>query len=202
MIMEGTKAFQRYLALKLHFTSDYDYFRYGGKTRAATNESFDKRKDSFFFRKLERRYSDEDLTNFFVSNFVEGSKVKWVGDLSSIESEKIYMGWKKKMQSFSYMFEQDLLIAKDKMKTENPADLWEPIRGEHPEILKLYLGKKINIETMIASNVVLNYLPKWDRDISDSIIWPDVSKYIRKYSPFITVNKKELIKTMRKVFVS
>jgi hypothetical protein len=168
--MEGTKAYARYLALKLHFTTDYDYFRYSGKTRATTNESFENRKDSFFFRKIERRYNDKELTDFFVSNFVENNKTQWIGELSSINAEKVYANWKKKTQSLSYVFEQDLLVAKEKLRTANPADLWESVDGNHPEILKLYLGKKISIETMVASNEVLNYVPRWDREIRDSII--------------------------------
>lgn len=199
--MEGTKAYTRYLALKLHFTTDYDYFRYGGKTRAMTNESFEKRKDTFFFRKIERRYNDQELTDFFVSNFVDNNKTKWIGELSNIDAEKTYANWKKRIQSFSYMFEQDLLIAKDKLHTGNPAELWESVSGAHPEILKLYLGKKISIETLIGSNIVLNYLPKWDREIKDSIIWPDVSKSIRNYSPFIRMNKIDLTKIIKKVFL-
>ena len=199
--MEGTKAYTRYLALKLHFTTDYDYFRYGGKTRAMTNESFEKRKDTFFFRKIERRYNDQELTDFFVSNFVDNNKTKWIGELSNVNAEKTYANWKKRIQSLSYMFEQDLLIAKEKLRTANPAELWEPVAGGHPEILKLYLGKKISIETLVASNVVLNYLPKWDREIKDSIIWPDVSKSICKYSPFIHMNKIDMTKIIKKVFL-
>jgi len=200
--MEGTKAYQRYLALRLHFTSDYDYFRYSGKTRSPTNESFNKRKDTFFFRKLERRYSDEELTNFFVANFVSGGKVKWIGELSTVESEKTYMEWKKKIQSFSYLFEQDLLKIKDKMKTANPAEMWEPIKGDHPEVLKMYLGKKISIETLVASNIVLNYLPRWDKEIKDTIVYPDISKHITKYAPFLHVNRKDLINILKKVFMN
>lgn len=199
--MEGTKAYTRYLALKLHFTTDYDYFRYGGKTRAMTNESFEKRKDTFFFRKIERRYNDQELTDFFVSNFIDNNKTKWIGELSNVNAEKTYANWKKRIQSLSYIFEQDLLIAKEKLRTANPAELWEPVAGGHPEILKLYLGKKISIETLVASNVVLNYLPKWDREIKDSIIWPDVSKSIRKYSPFIHMNKIDMTKIIKKVFL-
>ena len=199
--MEGKKAYTRYLALKLHFTTDYDYFRYGGKTRAMTNESFEKRKDTFFFRKIERRYNDQELTDFFVSNFVDNNKTKWIGELSNIDAEKTYANWKKRIQSFSYMFEQDLLIAKDKLHTANPSELWESVSGAHPEILKLHLGKKISIETLVASNVVLNYLPRWDREIKDTIIWPDVSKSIRKYSPFIHMNKIDMTKIIKKVFL-
>jgi hypothetical protein len=58
------------------------------------------------------------------------------------------------------------------------------------------------METLVASNIVLNYLPKWDREIKDTVIWPDVSKSIRKYEAFIHVNKNDLTKIVKKVFIS
>ena len=46
MRMNEFEAYKHYLALKLHFSSDYDYFKYNGKTNA-TQQSFEKRKDRF-----------------------------------------------------------------------------------------------------------------------------------------------------------
>ena len=57
------------LALKLHFSSDYDYFKYNGKTNA-TQQSFEKRKDRFRFSKLARKLEDPLLIEFFVSNII------------------------------------------------------------------------------------------------------------------------------------
>ena len=54
-VAEGFDAYKTYLALKRHFTSDYDYFKYNGKVRAGV-ESFLKRNDKFFFRKLITSY--------------------------------------------------------------------------------------------------------------------------------------------------
>ena len=53
MRMNEFEAYKHYLALKLHFSSDYDYFKYNGKTNA-TQQSFEKRKDRFRFSKLAR----------------------------------------------------------------------------------------------------------------------------------------------------
>ena len=68
--MEGMKAYGRYQALKLHFTTDYDFVKYQGKIRTISEEAFLKRKDQYFFRKIERKYNDEELTEFFVANFI------------------------------------------------------------------------------------------------------------------------------------
>ena len=63
-------AYKCYLSLKNHFTKDsYDYHKYCGKTRA-TVQSFYKRKDRFWFEKLARNKTDEEVVNFFVSNFI------------------------------------------------------------------------------------------------------------------------------------
>ena len=59
-VTEGFDAYKVYLALKQHFTSNYDYFKYNGKVRAG-EESFLKRNDRFFFRKLSKKYDKEEL---------------------------------------------------------------------------------------------------------------------------------------------
>ena len=43
-ISEGINAYKTYLAIKQHFTSNYDYKKYNGKVKA-TEESFLKRRD-------------------------------------------------------------------------------------------------------------------------------------------------------------
>ena len=40
--MNEFEAYEKYVALKLHFTSEYDYFRYNGKT-SVTPKSFNER---------------------------------------------------------------------------------------------------------------------------------------------------------------
>ena len=43
-IYEGFKAYKLYLAVKNHFTTSYDYFKYNGKVNAK-EDSFLKRRD-------------------------------------------------------------------------------------------------------------------------------------------------------------
>ena len=62
--------YKTYLGLKNHFTRvNFDYHRYGGKSRASL-QSFYKRRDRFFFEKLSRQKDDSQVVEFFVSNFV------------------------------------------------------------------------------------------------------------------------------------
>ena len=53
MMYGGFDVFKTYLAVKNHFTSDYDYHKYGGRVTAKL-ESFTKRSDRYFFHKLSK----------------------------------------------------------------------------------------------------------------------------------------------------
>ena len=58
-------AYKTYLALKNHFSKPkYDYFKYAGKSRASI-ESFNKRKDRYWFERISRQKNDEEIKNFF-----------------------------------------------------------------------------------------------------------------------------------------
>ena len=69
--------------MKSHFTNrKYDFFRYGGKSRA-TMSSFNKRKDKYWFEKTSRKYSDEQIVDFLLANFVttDNPKNLWIGEI-------------------------------------------------------------------------------------------------------------------------
>lgn len=197
--MEGMKAYSRYQALKLHFTSDYDFVKYGGKIRTISQETFLKRKDQYLFRKLERKYSDDELTNFFVANFVSKAGVRWVGEMNGPESEKVYLNWLKRMEAFSYFLKQELQYIEDNV--EKPRMVLAT-NGEHPQLLRLYLGGKVSAETIISFDKVIDTLDTWNRIITDTIVWPEVYRQLSKYKPFVPVDKDSIKKVMRDVFAS
>ena len=98
-----------YLSLKNHFTKEkYDYHKYCGRSRA-TVQSFYKRKDRFWFEKISRNKSDQEVVDFFVSNFItctDPSKL-WIGEMIK-EGEGRYTSWKKRNQSLSYIFKEEV----------------------------------------------------------------------------------------------
>ena len=68
--MNGYDLYGLYQAIKLHFTSEqYNFFQYDGKTRISI-DAFQKRRDKFLFHRLARKYRDEEMVPFLVSNFV------------------------------------------------------------------------------------------------------------------------------------
>ena len=90
--MSGYQACVLYRALKLHFTTDYDFNKYKGKVKY-TKAQFDKNKHKFVYEKLAKKYSDEELKKFFVANFLQNDTV-WVQDLLSHEAYENYVEFK------------------------------------------------------------------------------------------------------------
>lgn len=186
-LTEGFDAYKVYLALKQHFTSNYDYFKYNGKVRAG-EESFLKRNDRFFFRKLSKKYDKEELIEFYVSNFIISNN--WVGNLVSQESEDNYVQFKKRRESLSYHFDNELRWLVDHCRDRdlelNKLLLVED--GNHPLLLKLLLQKKISIETIIIMDGVLKFIRYWNARLDD-IVWEEKKQLISNYRQFLSYDK-------------
>lgn len=195
-MITGYDAFKIHTSLKLHFTQDkYDYFVYGGKTRV-TIDSFEKRKDKYWFYKLSRKYpSKEDYENFLVSVFLNKTNV-WSGYLLNEEYEEMYANRMKVIQSLTYHFKNDL----DKIfsDVENPNSLLQVVNGEHPKLLKKYFQKEINIETLVIMNGILSFFPLWKEKIHDTIFWPEFNLKATKYLPFLEYDKSKFKELMMK----
>jgi hypothetical protein len=184
----GFAAYALWNALKLHFTSDsYDYFKYNGKTNVS-KQTFSIRKDKYQFYKLSRKYSLEELRNFYVANFVYG-KSDWVGELLQDGNEN-YLKWQKIIQSLTYTFENDIVHLLDEV--EKPNDLLLVRSNEFPKLLQSVMNYSISIETVIILNDIMNFFPMWKKQIDDDIVWPDWQRRIEKYSPFIHYDKLKL----------
>tara|TARA_R110002126_G_scaffold176323_2_gene324973 strand:+ start:873 stop:1487 length:615 start_codon:yes stop_codon:yes gene_type:complete len=183
-VNEGFDAYKTYLALKQHFTSDYDYFKYNGKVRAKS-ESFLKRNDKFFFRKLQKKYSKDELVEFFVSNFIVSGN-NWIGNLISKESEDNYANWRKSSESITYNFHNDLCWLSDYCSKNDISanDLIVVNKNDHPILLKLFLQNKITTETVIILDSVLGFVRYWNAKIDD-IIWDEKKRLLNNYKSFV-----------------
>ena len=193
--MEPFDAFRYYMAMKLHFEDDkYEAPRYNYKT-SAKPQSFWKRKDKYFFAKLARRFNDpNELISFYASQFVSDSK--WVGDMMS--DDKNYEEWQKRNQSLTYTFEKDINNLSDKVNSFDELLVSED--GQHPLIISEYLSGSICIETVVVLDKLTGFMRQADRLISETIVWPDVSRKIRKYGFFVNPNLEKMKKVVLKVF--
>ena len=180
--MTGYEAFAYYNSLKLHFSSDkYDFFKYQGKSKISV-ESFEKRKDKYYFYKLSRKYdSVDDYIEFLVSNFLVKDKL-WAGDLTQESAETTHNNRMKIIQSLTYSFKNDCNILRDSV--EYPVELIKT-NGDHPLLLKKVFRNEINLETLCIMDIIMGFTTMWNDKITDSILWPKFYKKFNKYKPFL-----------------
>ena len=176
--------YKQYLAFKQHFTrKSYDYFRYAGKSRASL-DSFYKRKDRYFFEKMSRKYSDDDIKNFFVANFVatDNPNGLWIGEIIR-SGESVYSSWQNRQQSLYYQFTQNT----EDMLSEYSLEELFSTSGQHPPILKMFLSGNISIETITIYDKIFLFGNNLDKKLTDPV-WEGISLKIKKYAPFLNID--------------
>lgn len=181
-----------YLAIKRHFTSNYDFHKYNGKINASVT-SFETRKDKFFFYKLSKK---TDAKNFILANLVENPNI-WIGDMIGEKGDAVFMEWKKRQQSISYVFKSELsnldedfdsnLIVKD---------------GQHPKLLRLHINRTVSKETLIIVDDLTNVFSYWSKKILDNIIFPDILNTCNKYKPFLEYDRNKMKSILVDIFAT
>ena len=191
--MEPIDVYLMYCALKAHFgKGDYDYVTYEGKTKIK-RESFYKRKDRGFFVRVARKYKNEnDIKNYFVSNFIKNRN----GYIANF-SDEIYQSWKLKRQGFFDLFEVEM-----KPLVEAFENLFTVKDGQHPKLLREFLGGRVSLETMIILDELVSYgtfkSDEWNKEMGEDIIWIDLRNLMDNYERFLTIDvKKYKIKLLK-----
>ena len=191
--MTPFECYKTYIAMKQHFTKDkYDYFKYGGKSRASAT-SFNNRKDRYFFERMSRKKSDEQIVQYFISNFIsteDPSKV-WIGEIIK-NGETNFQDWQKRNQSLAYVFGDEI----ERVFKGSSFDSYFDSDGQHPKILKEYLKGEISIETLVILDRILGYAERFDKKILDPI-WGAVSLKIKKYKPFLNIDVSRYKKILK-----
>lgn len=193
--MVTTKTFdcyRDYVALKRHFSSDYDYFKYRGKIRLSP-ESLEKRRDRYYFEKLAQR---PDYRSFFVSNLSANPDV-WIGDLvNSPDAERVHRDWLRRQQSITRVFEQDL----DKLRDDFNSN-FVPEDGQAPHVVSLYQAREITPETLVILDDATSFMDRVKHKVVDTILWPGINRHVNKYKPFVEFDRAKTMAVMRKRYL-
>ena len=195
--MNGFEVYKIYLAVKLHFTSkgrSYDFHKHLGRTTARL-ETFTKRRDRYFFHKLSKSYNNNTIVDYFVSNFVTNTNL-WVGDIIGKTGDDNYKQWSKKIEALHYYYEQDIdFIFEQDYKFD---DLFKSVNGQHPPILKMFLSKRINFETVLILDEILSFTKQLNKNINEKVLWPKLYDRMIRYKPFLTYNTTKLKMVLKK----
>ena len=185
--MKPLEVYQSYLAFKNHFTKEkYDYFKYGGRSRASEG-AFNKRKDRYFFERMSRKKSDDEIKKFFLANFSQASDSNqvWIGPIID-GGEKVYKEWIEQKENLFETFKSN---SEDMMDSYDYDEFFDCKKG-HPPILKEHLGGKLSIEELVIYDKIFSYVKDYDKKLLDPV-WETVSLKIKKYSPFLNIDVAE-----------
>jgi len=178
--MSGLRAYQIYLALKLHFTSEkYDFFKYGAMTKVSA-ESFSARRDKYFFEKVSKNLSEENLIQFFVANFVVNPKI-WVGSMN----DENYAEWKRKTDALEYNFKQDCKRLANMVDGRGLEVFTHSGEWGKPIFMTAVLEGDMSPETFLIFESELCLLDHFAKAFPDDLVWASKAFNLKKYKPFI-----------------
>ena len=184
--MSGYEAYKDYVALKQHFSRfDYDYIKYGGKSRTK-HETYEKRKDKIFFEKVGKR---ADYHDFLLANLSHDSKL-WIKDIAySDDAEKRFSAWKKRKESLTYMFKSEL-----SKLDENFDANFICKDGQHPKLLTLFLAGEISMETICILLDITGAAKHWNKQLEYDLVWDECKLKLLKYIPFLQYDREKFKK--------
>ena len=192
--MDPFEVYKLYNALKLHFEKDsYDAIKYNFKSNV-TPQSFFKRKDKYFFAKIGK--NQKDIQNFFVFNFIED--MKYIGDMMDIEGQQNYTKHKKIHESLTREYEKDI----NNIDTSFDDLLVVNNINTPPKIIELWMEEEVTLETVVILNSITGFVSREGHKITETLFWPDVSKKIIKYQPFVNFDKNKFVELTKKRFTN
>jgi len=178
--MSAFDCYKTWNAVQAHFTrKTYDYFKYNGNVRAS-EKSFMARNDKYFFEKAARKFKRNDFVEYLVATYTSGQDTKWVGHVFSPKNEIAYLKWRKKIESLTYTFKEEL----DKVWEidDNFNTMFLSVDGRHPLLYRAYSSGKVSLETLVVLDKLVGFTKKWEK--YDDMMLNQCVELIRKYSPF------------------
>ena len=180
--MTPRKALQLYLAVKLHFKSEsYDVFVDRTKPLVRKNLNIDKRRDKIFIEKLSKH---PDPVGLLISNLSVTPSL-WLGQMFETEALDRYQAWKNFQDAKTYLFKEQIKQLNDQS--------FQTLPHQHPQLYKLYSGKKISLDTLVILDDFFEFTQYWNDD--DPVI-KGIKLVMKKYRPFIPYDKEKLKKVI------
>ena len=119
----------------------------------------------------------------------------WIGEMIK-EGEGRYTDWKRKIQSLSYIFKEEV----NSLFEENTVnEVFDCSKG-HPPLLKSYLGGNTSLETLVICDIIFEYRKDFDKKLNDPV-WETVSRKIKKYTPFINIDVPKFKKILKETVI-
>lgn len=185
------KAYKLYMAAKLHYTSDtYNAAIANGRVRGS-RKAFSSRNDQPLFLKFANRFENEqDMVQCLIANFAYGNADVIYNDS---EAERNYKEWIKRKQSIHALVNRDfdiILLHAQKEKLDYNS-VFRFNNDMYPELLKLFLGNAVTLETMVVIENIDPYLKHWNQHMN--FLWESERRRIAKSSSFVKFSSEKVL---------
>lgn len=188
--MTPIEVYRIYVAIKLHFTSDYDALKYNFRV-SASDESFFRRRDRYFFEKIAKRYpARNDVIYFFLAQFL--AEVDWVGDMANDDGYDRYLELVGRLSRVDYVFADDM--RKLFRGASNFDDLFLGSENAYPKIVEMLSSQVISDESFCLANRTINFVPKIHQQ--EPLIWPALKSKMLSYQPFVPFNRAKCMNVL------
>ena len=186
--MDGYRAYKFYMAVKLHFTTvKYNVFETRGAV-SISRSKFEERNDKYIFAKLGKRFaSEQEFIQYVACNFLYGNPTVIY---SGSEADDNFTEWQRRRQSATKLFADDCdkIIASGKCYD----DIFYCTKNSFQYIMSLYVGKKINIETVRILDDRFQFMKCIPEDSAMATMFSDRILLIEKAKGFIKYNKERV----------
>jgi len=199
----GYEVWQQYILIKTHFNNEkFDATKYNKPSGKPS--TYNKRNDKSFFEYISKRFKDEEIKPFFISQFIE--KDLYVLDIidNLDDSIKNFRRWKKRFSRLTYIFENDCINIKRFMEEKELSfnEVFDANKNKYPIIMRLMMEKYITLETYVILEKIFILSKQYDKIYLEDHIYDEYSLRIRKYLCYfksIDVSKyKTLLKSIFK----
>ena len=141
---------------------------------------------------MARDYNAKELRDLFLSNILQDRH--YIAEFIDEQAELVHTDYTRRRQSLSYVCANDL----DRIfNTHGIKKSFATSSNRYPDIVTLFLRGNIALETLVILDDVTGFTKKFDIYYEDDVIWPKISRKIRKYRPFLKYDKAK----MRKIIV-
>lgn len=181
MTREGFQAFQLYIALQRHFTSNYDFFKYNGKVNA-TSEAYKKRPDIFAFEKLSKIVPTDQTVDFLIAHMLDNPK-EYIRNMSKPK----YDEYTNKLKKLPQIFSVDL----EYLRNEGMSEVMKVTPSDIPTIHKRAISNEISIETIIILDSIFPFVDKHSETCTVPFVFPQYIDKVKNYRPFLMTKVQE-----------
>ena len=189
-MITGFRCYKYYISIKLHFTKDnYNVFETRGNVKGS-EQAFIARNDRYLFERIARKHqTDREVIKYFVANFSYGNDAVVYNEN---DAEDNLQEFTRRRESLTRVFENDLneVVLQKEKNNLSRKQIFEFNLDSYPLLLKMYIGKKVTIETMFLLNKLDGYLNLWHN--SSMLLWEEERRRIEKLEGFVKFDAPKL----------